>query len=145
MAKRPETAETRATGSHPAGSHPQFSAQVPAAPSGLTRFREEFRRWLLGAGLDSEGAADVVVACGEACNNAIEHAYGFAGTKKVVVSARAGRHFVRVTVRDTGRWKEPTQGEQERGRGLGIIKGLVDELSVRAGAGGTTVRFTKTF
>ncbi len=43
-----------------------------------------------------------------------------------------------VEVRDSGRWR--LDGDPERGRGLGIMRALVDRVSIESTHGGTNVR-----
>ncbi|MBV9161378.1 MAG: SpoIIE family protein phosphatase [Pseudonocardiales bacterium] len=48
---------------------------VPAQPQSLQRIRFEMRRWLLVVGAPPRVIANLLVAVGEACTNAIEHAH----------------------------------------------------------------------
>ena len=47
----------------------------PAQPEVLAGLRSLMRRWLRARGADEETTYDVVLACQEACANAIEHAH----------------------------------------------------------------------
>jgi anti-sigma regulatory factor (Ser/Thr protein kinase) len=92
------------------------------------------------------GAAGAVLAAvGEACANAIEHAYGMDPTRRIEVrlSLRHGR--VEAIVRDTGPWVEPVAGRSSgvRGRGRMMMDALMDEAVVDGGPNGTTVRLVK--
>ena len=53
--------------------------ELPAAPSSLKPLRIAMRRWLAHIRADRQATADLLTAVGEACANAIEHAYGPAG------------------------------------------------------------------
>ena len=48
----------------------------PATPEALVSIRRLLRRWLAFHGAGEEELHDIVVACQEACANAVEHAYG---------------------------------------------------------------------
>lgn len=87
--------------------------------------------------LESERIEDAILAVGEAAGNAIEHAYrGRSGSIRVRASV-SGRRLI-VEVRDRGRWR--LEGDPERGRGLGIMRALVDDVSIESSRGGTNVR-----
>jgi Histidine kinase-like ATPase domain len=60
---------------------------------------------------------DLLVAVGEACTNAVEHAYGPDGGT-VTVHMELQLPDVLATVRDTGRWRPP-RGENRENRGRG--------------------------
>jgi anti-sigma regulatory factor (Ser/Thr protein kinase) len=76
---------------------------------------------------------------GEACANAIEHAYGAPGRGELEVSiTRRGDEALLVTVRDFGRWKDPV-ADPERGRGTPLMKELADEVLCHTDEEGTTV------
>jgi anti-sigma regulatory factor (Ser/Thr protein kinase) len=87
--------------------------------------------------LDATRVEDIVLAAGEAAGNAIEHAYcGVGGSISLRAYVRDARLFVEVS--DSGRWK--LDGDPERGRGLGIMRALVDRVSIESTHGGTNVR-----
>jgi anti-sigma regulatory factor (Ser/Thr protein kinase) len=110
--------------------------RVPADPRVLSQVRQMLRRWLRSRGARAEEIAAMTLACGEACANAIEHAYA-PGRASFELEAMYAGGVVTLTVRDTGSWRTP-RGEH-RGRGLRMIEATVDELDVRAGAHGTEV------
>jgi anti-sigma regulatory factor (Ser/Thr protein kinase) len=93
-------------------------------------------RWLQQHDLDREVATEITIAVGEACANAIEHAYGPGrGRFKVRVEEIDGA--LEVTVTDEGRWR-PSRGEN-RGRGLKIMKAAMDSLDVSSDDAGTVI------
>jgi anti-sigma regulatory factor (Ser/Thr protein kinase) len=117
-----------------------FTAVLPADPDSVTIVRRVLTRWLYEAGATEEEAGEIVLACSEACGNAIEHAYGpDAGEFEVEAASIPGG--VTVVVRDTGRWREP-RGDN-RGRGMVLMRGLVDDVEVRRGSVGTAVHLTR--
>jgi anti-sigma regulatory factor (Ser/Thr protein kinase) len=107
-----------------------------ADPQVLSQMRRMLRRWLQAYGAQSDEVAAITLACGEACANAIEHAYA-PGVAYFELEARHSDGLVTVTVRDTGRWRAPRG--TNRGRGLTIIAAAVDELDLRTTDAGTEV------
>jgi anti-sigma regulatory factor (Ser/Thr protein kinase) len=118
----------------------ELAMTFPADPTVLADVRQTLRRWIhqFGAGREDIGA--VTLACGEACANAIEHAYS-PGRASFELEARAERGVVILAVRDSGRWRPP-RGEH-RGRGLMIIKASMDRVEVRPSASGTEVLMSR--
>jgi anti-sigma regulatory factor (Ser/Thr protein kinase)/putative methionine-R-sulfoxide reductase with GAF domain len=113
---------------------PQMRMQFPATPQVLAQIRRVLRRWLHAYEASPEDAAALTLACGEACANAIEHAYSPAPTS-FVVQASYDDGLVTLTVSDSGRWR-PARGT-DRGRGLLMIEAAVDELDVLSTDTGT--------
>jgi PAS domain S-box-containing protein len=112
----------------------------PAAPTALADTRRALGRWLEEAGASREETFAINLAAGEACSNAIEHAYGPADAE-LEIEADLADDRVAVTVRDFGRWRRP-RGE-DRGRGLVLMRGLMDDVEIIHGDNGTTVRMSR--
>jgi anti-sigma regulatory factor (Ser/Thr protein kinase) len=109
---------------------------LPARPESSSQLRRALRTFLESI-LDATRVEDVVLAAGEAASNAIEHAYREAGgSVNLRAYVREARLFIEVS--DTGRWR--LDGDPERGRGLGIMRALVDRVSIESTHGGTNVR-----
>ena len=115
---------------------PDMRLRLPADPQVLSQIRHLLRRWLRTKGARAEEIAAITLACGEACANAIEHAYAPRRASFELLAVHAGG-LVTLTVRDDGRWRPP-RGEH-RGRGLQMIEASVDEFDVRATADGTEI------
>jgi PAS domain S-box-containing protein len=117
---------------------PVFRATLPASPEQLAGLRRQLRGWLAAVGADEEAAADVLLACGEAAANAVEHAFrGDPGELSVELRLSAGPRLT-VRVADTGRWRRvPAPGD--RGRGLPLMRAVMDSVRVEPGEGGTVV------
>ena len=111
--------------------------QVAGDPGALTATRDTLRRWLREAGASSAETHDITMACNEACQNTIEHAYEL-GADLFEVSLARSQAQVTVTVSDHGGWK--TTKSPDRGRGLDLMHALMDAVDVEAGDGGSTVR-----
>ena len=71
----------------------------------------------------------MVLAVGEACSNAVEHAYTGAARDSVVVEGFRSREQVVFTVRDYGAWR-PLVMNPERNRGLRLITEVTDDLKI---------------
>jgi anti-sigma regulatory factor (Ser/Thr protein kinase) len=109
---------------------------VAGDPGALTSARDTVRRWLTEAGADPVETHDITMACNEACQNAIEHAYELGADLFDVVLERSGRD-VSITVRDHGGWKTTTS--PDRGRGLELMRELMDGVDVDASELGSTI------
>jgi anti-sigma regulatory factor (Ser/Thr protein kinase) len=112
---------------------------VPALPWSLRDIRVAMRRWLSAVGAAPQTVADLLVAVGEACTNAVEHAYG-PGGGTVTVHMELQLPDVLATVRDTGRWLPPRgENRENRGRGALFMRNCSDDLRIDHGPTGTTV------
>jgi PAS domain S-box-containing protein len=117
----------------------RFEVELPTEPEALASMRAVLRRWLRHLDGSEQEIAEVVTACGEAATNAIEHAG--AGTP-FAISGRVDGRRVEIAVRDFGAWREPREGD--RGRGLSLMRALMDTVDVVPTAEGTTVRMQRT-
>ena len=119
---------------------PRFRMVVPARPQEMRHVRSAVRTWL-GERRMPEGERGALMAIGEACSNAVDHAYRgrSAGDVEVQITEEAGE--LRVSVRDFGRWRAPGAGAGEGGRGTTIMRAVSRGLERRSGPEGTTVTF----
>jgi PAS domain S-box-containing protein len=118
-----------------------LSLRLPAEPHVLAPFRWTLRRWLREIGASPQIANDILIACGEACANVIQHAYGAKeGFLEVDLVMLDGT--IEVTVRDRGTWR-PSGGGRRAGYGDRLIRGLMDSVDVTSGSGGTVVRMRR--
>jgi integral membrane sensor domain MASE1/anti-sigma regulatory factor (Ser/Thr protein kinase) len=113
---------------------------VPAEPETLPPLRHTVRRWLREVGVGGEAGEDLVLACGEACANVIQHAYGVRGGEIEIELVRDGDE-VRATVRDRGSWRAPASGDG--GHGLDLMRATMAEVDVRRDEDGTVVRMRR--
>jgi anti-sigma regulatory factor (Ser/Thr protein kinase) len=107
-----------------------------AEPESLAQMRRVVGRWLRAAGASDAETYETLVACGEACANAVAHAYP-PGDASYVVEAETRSDGVEVRVRDFGSWRSPRSGS--RGRGLGLMREIMDEVEIERGGAGTAV------
>lgn len=112
-----------------------------AAPRELARLRRSLGEWLRRVGADDREAPEILVAVNEAAANAVEHAYGLVDAEFTV---RAGVRdgTVDIEVRDRGRWR-PHARRGDRGRGIALARGLMDEVVIEPAEDGTRVRLTR--
>jgi serine phosphatase RsbU (regulator of sigma subunit)/anti-sigma regulatory factor (Ser/Thr protein kinase) len=113
----------------------------PADHDALASVRRLLRRWLRTRGATEVETYDITVACQEACANAVEHAYG-PGRQLFEVEASCQDGRIRLTVRDEGRWRAPRG--THRGRGLPLMRALMETVDVQHTDDGTVVVLERT-
>jgi PAS domain S-box-containing protein len=118
----------------------RFMVELPTEPEALASMRSLLRRWLRHAEGTDQEIAEITTACGEAATNCIEHA-GASGDTPFEVNGRLDGREVAITVRDYGAWRPPRDGDQ--GRGLSLMRALMDSVEVAPGPEGTTVRLRR--
>jgi hypothetical protein len=102
--------------------------------------RAALRTWLTNAGVEQEQIQDMLVATGEAVANAIEHGHRERPEGTISLRATAVVDGLHVSVIDSGVWKIPRQVPSEyRGRGISLMRCLVQDLSIHSNEAGTTV------
>ena len=117
----------------------RFRIDLPTEPEALASMRALLRRWLRHLEGTEQEIAEVVTACGEAATNAIEHA----GTgAPFEISGRVDGRQVQIAIRDTGAWRAAREGDH--GRGLSLMRALMDTVEVMPTPEGTTVRLERT-
>jgi anti-sigma regulatory factor (Ser/Thr protein kinase) len=119
-----------------------FTFSFTALPMAVPLVRRSLARFAERLGLDEDQRFALLTATGEAVANAVEHAYpGPPGL--VRVSAEPHDGVLTVTVEDDGKWKPaPPQRREERGRGLPLMRALMDGVEIRTHQTRTTVRLT---
>jgi len=116
----------------------------PARVEEIRVVRSELRRFLRGAGAHEDAISDVLVACSEACGNAIRHPVD-PSVAAFEVKADADREYVRLIVRDFGLWREKPVTNGDRGfSGLTLMCSLMDDVRLRRTQRGTFVRMRRT-
>ena len=114
-----------------------------ATPSVLPGVRRRLGSWLTGLGMGEQDRVGVMVAVGEACANAAEHAYRGSEPGPMSVSATVDVDgLLTVTIRDEGTWRPPDRDPGDRGRGLLIMRQLVDTVTLDERDRGTTITLT---
>lgn len=113
--------------------------RLPSAPSSLPIARAEAERRAREAGMDETNAAMLAAAVHEAVTNAIEH--GNRGDSALYVTLEFESDPDQLTVRILDQGLGLTSGVEdeppltERGRGLRLMRALVDEVRITQGRG----------
>lgn len=126
---------------------PECAYTGPADGDTAADFRVLLCRWLNDTvELDSDRGADIVLAAYEALANCAEHAYrehvvAEGGLMTLKMRHDPAEETVRICVTDHGSWIEPDPAAVNalRGRGLMLMRGLADELSMQGRSDGTAV------
>jgi serine phosphatase RsbU (regulator of sigma subunit)/integral membrane sensor domain MASE1/anti-sigma regulatory factor (Ser/Thr protein kinase) len=121
----------------------RFRHTLRPDPLLVAPLRHEFMTWLSRDALDTRDGIDVLLAVGEAVNNAVEHAHdGNGGSGTITVDATLGLDgILRVSVHDDGVWRPP-HSNPLRGRGFAIMRATCDVECV-TDSRGTTVTLAR--
>jgi serine/threonine-protein kinase RsbW len=123
----------------------------PAKPDYLLLARLALAGLTRAVPVSEEALADLKLAVTEACGNAVRHAYP-EGVGDVSVSYVMTADTLEMIVEDQGMGldtadiaDEPVSAPLESGMGISIIRTIVDQLDIHAGADGrgTVVRMSK--
>ena len=119
-----------------------FASSVPADPKALGGLRDELRAWLRDAAVPRDVRDDVVLACNEACANAVEHASLTVAGEPIAVRLRRADSTLLLEVADVGAWREGG-ADGDRGRGLEIMRAVMDDVELTSSPTGTVVRMRR--
>jgi anti-sigma regulatory factor (Ser/Thr protein kinase) len=127
----------------------RLEAAYPSRGGSAAQMRRALRGYLTERALDAGVVYDVVLAADEAFINAVSHAGAADGVIRVTAYVSGGE--AAVEIRDGGAgFKLRPPGPQPlpdvsraSGRGVFLIERLMDEVSVRSGRRGTTVRMVR--
>jgi len=127
---------------------------IPSDPAKLEEvdtFAEDFIKELP---FSQDQRDDIAISISEAVNNAIEHGNAGDLSKQVNIELEALKDSIKILVADQGggfnesEVADPTDPENllaESGRGLLIIRHLMDEVNVSPGVEGTIIELIKKF
>ena len=119
-----------------------FRRLLPAHTGQLAALRGELRAWMANMALRMDHSDDCLVAVCEAVTNAIEHGNDVEG-RPIDMRADYSANRFSFSISDHGKWKLPVDSGGARGRGLTLIRLLMDEMTVDETDHGTTIRFAK--
>jgi PAS domain S-box-containing protein len=116
--------------------------RITADSGQLARLRSDLRGWLEEHTLPTRLQGDVLLGIGEACTNAIEHAYQGVTEGSIDVEITHHREHVTARVTDHGTWRPAGQHSRFGGRGTTIMKALAENFLRTTGTDGTRVLMT---
>ncbi len=124
--------------------HPTpLELEFPADVSQLAPTRTALRNWLTRARVNPDQTLNVLVAAGEAVANAIEHGHRHSPRGTISLGATALGDHLQLTITDTGSWKTPQPATYpHRGRGIPLMRTLMQDVSIAADTAGTTVELS---
>lgn len=114
-----------------------FSLRLPCVRPAVALLRHCLGGWLDHRGVDRARAREIVLACSEACANAVEHPVA-SSDGAFEVEAKHRRGEIVIVVRDSGRWRSRSSSET-RGRGMTVIRALMTEVEIVQGRDGTEI------
>jgi anti-sigma regulatory factor (Ser/Thr protein kinase) len=110
---------------------------IPCEPSQLWNVRHRLRRWLEASDVPVSLQDSIVLGVHEAAANAMEHAIP---CESLAIRASIENRVLTVEVTDTGRWtEEDVPDTDEGGRGLHLMRALIEHVAIHPGPAGTTV------
>ena len=115
---------------------------VPAALDEIGAVRRELTRAVLDAGDDRSVAHDIALAASELCTNVVQ--YASTDDYTVVCERHDGCWVLEVSHADDVDLHGPDQvaPSSQGGRGLMIVRALMDSVELVEGANGTAIRCT---
>ncbi|MEO7070671.1 MAG: SpoIIE family protein phosphatase [Nostocoides sp.] len=114
-----------------------LTLNAPAEARVLVDVRQAMRRWLRAEGVPSDVEEEILLACGEACSNVVQHAYR-AAAGELEVFAHRMEDAIEVTVRDAGQWRPAA--DRGGGWGMQLMRSLMESVEVEQSGQGTVVR-----
>lgn len=108
----------------------------PATADQVLTLRDELRGWVDEVGPSDRDRHAVDLAVTELLANVVEHAYLARPAGPMRLSAELGPDGVlAITVGDDGAWRPPGEPAAASGRGLWLVRSVLDELSIDSGDG----------
>ncbi len=132
----------------------KMTMAIRSDPHEIHRVEKEMERFLTRAGLERDDIENLGIAVTEMVNNAIHHGNKNDRSKRVVLEFRRLSDRVEVVIEDCGGGfdpqsiADPLQPEnlfKESGRGIFIVRALMDKLDFRFSDRGTRVTMIKYF
>ena len=118
----------------------EFELGLPAIGSNAPGARNALRRYIDGVALTAERRFDLLLCAGEAIANAIEHAYLDRRPGEFRLRARTVAGVAIIEIEDDGIWRDARTND--RGRGIPLMRSLLDGVEIIEHTGGTTVQLT---
>jgi anti-sigma regulatory factor (Ser/Thr protein kinase) len=121
--------------------HQHFELDRTAGARGLAQMRAETREYLHSVGMHNMAVEEVVLAVGEALSNAVEHS-GPSNFAPVDVEIDLVDDELMIDIADHGHWRNRPP-RPDGGRGLGIMRAVMDHVAIDAKPTGTCVHLRK--
>jgi PAS domain S-box-containing protein len=124
---------------------PVLAVTFDAVPETSPQARAVVSAFASKLALGEDRLFDLLLAVGEAVNNAIEHAYADGTPGTFALRAMRLDGSLVIEIEDRGRWRRrnrpiPSDGLSERGRGIALMRALCDDVDLSRTATGTVVR-----
>jgi serine/threonine-protein kinase RsbW len=121
-----------------------LQVSTSAQGSHVRLIRRRLAQWLGGDDLDADVIEDLVLAASEALENCCDHAFsgGHAAGTMTLTASQADDRLV-ITVADDGFWQLQGAETGHRGRGLTMMRELVDDVAIEVGPRGTSLALTR--
>ncbi|MFQ6008386.1 MAG: ATP-binding protein [Candidatus Zixiibacteriota bacterium] len=125
---------------------------IPSQEKFLVTVDEFVERFLKRHVSDESVIADIAISVSELVINAITHAGGNSPDKLIVVEIGKTNSEVKISVSDQGHGFNPNEIDdpladenllKETGRGIFIVRSLMDTVDIKTSEQGTTVTITK--
>jgi len=135
-----------------ASDHDCLEIDLPAAPEQVGPARRAVADFLRRRAWGADDADALLLAVGEACNNAVNYGGGRPDPRFCVQCRTLDGDRLQIDVRNRGNGFHPDLDSYGRlpedefathGRGFGLMLALVDSVQVLSGEGDTVVRLTK--
>ena len=123
--------------------HQHFELDRAAGARGLAQMRADTRQYLRSVGMHATAVDEVVLAVGEALSNAVEHS-GPSNFASVDLDIELADNELTIEVADHGQWRNRPP-RPDGGRGLGIMRAVMDDVAIDAEPTGTRVHLRKHF
>jgi serine/threonine-protein kinase RsbW len=129
-----------------------FKMDISSEPAQIHKVEEMLERFFSEVGLDREDIENLGIATTEIVNNAIHHGNRDDFQKKVHIEFKIDRRRVEISIRDDGNGfnpenvadpLEPENMFKENGRGIFIVKSLMDDIQYHFSPQGTQVVLIK--
>jgi len=126
--------------------------KIPTDLKYLTDVDDFIEGFLRDCGAEESVVADIAISVSELVNNAVAHGSRYAPDQPIIITIDKMNGAVTITVSDHGTGfnpddiADPLADEnllKEAGRGIFIVRSLMDAVDINASGQGTTVTITK--
>ncbi len=121
--------------------------EVPGRPNMLWKIRSRVSQFARSMPFSEDEVDDITLAVGEAGSNAVKHAAALKSCR-ILIKMERHKDSIRIHVIDTGCGFDPNSISSpdplsETGRGISVMRAVMDEVRFHPGSGGTHVELVK--